>query len=478
FGAATMAALGLIEPLGVFHDSWQNVGLGQLALAPAIAGDTAEVEYVAGSPAAFLLFGLLRGGFGATPALLRAYPAICLLLYTAGLYTLASAFVAAHPRLRGLEPARAGWMAAFAFLALAPTFWMRINPAPQSLAFALMPFCLAALLRATADARFRVVALATFGAIVLTHPITALMTVGVTAAWLALDAWKRWRTRAPALVASNTVLLYACLFVSWLIYIGVWVLRSGEAFARRIGQVFNSGEHATVTATVTEQSLLFVWLHRVALLGAAALVAVGMLVLLRSSRSAAARLAAWFAIAAIWLPMMLFGEFGDRGPLFASLPASLAAALALCLARRRAVRGALAGLLLLTALTGHITAYANHIGEVITRAEVDSFDVIVEQAPQSRIAYGYGFPLAAPEDLPTYRSARVRVYAVGAADFTFDRLLDSSDVIVISDQMRESALLRGPRAAEALARFERYLRDQVRFEIIYDSGSVRAYRVR
>src|SRR4051812_49278397 len=30
FGLATMGVLAFIEPLGVFHDSWQNVGLGRL----------------------------------------------------------------------------------------------------------------------------------------------------------------------------------------------------------------------------------------------------------------------------------------------------------------------------------------------------------------------------------------------------------------------------------------------------------------
>lgn len=477
-GVATMASLGLVEPLGVFHDSWQNVGLGQLALAPGLAGDLPEIPYVAGSPVSFLMFGLLRGGFGSTPALLRIYPAICVLLYTAGTYTLANSLVVAHPRLQHLDKARTGWAAAFALLALAPLFWMRINPAPQSLAFALMMFCAAALLRAPADGRYRIIALALFLLTIFTHPITAVVFVTLVGAWLLIDIWNRWRTSERSLVSANTMLLYACLFVSWAIYIGVWVIHSSEIFTQRIAAVLHSGQHATVTATVTEHSMAFVWIHRVALLGGAALVVIGMLVVQATCRSTALRLMAWFGIAGAWLPMVLFGEFGDRGPLFASVPAALTIGLGVTLLHHPLQRHGMALLLFLTALTGQITAYPNHIGEVIAESEVAAFDVIVDLSDAQRIAYGYSFPLVHTENLPIYRSTRIRVFAIGAADFTFDRLLAASDVIVLSDQMREAATLRGKRAAAMLEQFDRSMRGQMHFEVIYDSGSVRAYRVR
>src|SRR5947209_2099836 len=57
FGFATMGVLGYLEPFGVFHDSWQNVGLGQLAVSEGQGGQIWNVPYVASSPGSFLLYG-------------------------------------------------------------------------------------------------------------------------------------------------------------------------------------------------------------------------------------------------------------------------------------------------------------------------------------------------------------------------------------------------------------------------------------
>lgn len=478
FGAATMGSLGYLEPLGVFHDSWQNVGLGQLAVSSEYADAVRQVHYVASSPGSFLLYGVLRGVFTDTPGFLRVYPVLCVLLYSAGLYALAVAFVDAHLDHLRVDRTRFGLMSVFAFLALSPLFWVRINPAPQSLAFALMPFCLAALINAAASVRFRIVALVTFGVIVLIHPITATTIVSLGVMWLLAD-WliDRFTVRTP-IIAANTVVLYVCLFLSWLIYIGLWIISTGGSFVQRMIDVLNSGQHATVIATATHGLEAFIWLHRAALVGGALLVVIG-LAMTRSARRriAGVRLIAWLATAAVWLPLLLFGEFADRGPLFASLPAALIVGLALSVDLRRGARWLIGILMLVTTLTNYITAYPNHVGEVIMESEVSAFEVIAKQSGDRRIAYGY-VPTLAGGDLLIYTSGRIRAYAIGAADFNYDQLKLAGTVIVISDQMREAAAVRSSQALDRLERFEAQLLEAPTYELIFDNGDVRAFRAR
>ena len=477
FGLATMGTIAYVEPMGVFHDSWQNVGLGQLVLSASNAEVARQVSYVASTPGSFVLFGLLADVFPDTPGFLRAFPVLCLLFYGSGIYTLATAFADAHQGQLRIDRARFGLMAVFAFLGLAPLFWIRVNPAPQSLAFGLMPFCLAAVLNSSTSTRFRVLALATFGVIIAIHPITAVMTLAIIGMWLLIDWLLNRRAAISPILASNTVVLYGCLFLSWLIYIGVWIIRSGGSFVRRMFDVLDSGQHATVSAAASEKLLAFIWLHRVALAGGALLVAAGVGLLILKHRAASLRLIVWFLVAAAWLPMMLFGEFADRGPLFASLPAALAVGFALSAIDRRNLRR-LVGLLTLTVVvTSYITAYSNHIGEIITDSETAAFNVIAEQSGGRRIAYGYVPPLTG-KHLLLYDGQHIRAYALGAADFSFNRFTATGDIIVISGQMREAAALRGPRALAALEQFENNLLADQHYQLIFDNGSVRAFRAR
>jgi hypothetical protein len=481
FGLATMGVLAFIEPLGVFHDSWQNAGLGQLAVSPDYVMAASGVPYVASSPGSFLFYGVLSSLFPDTASFLRVYPMLCVLLYCAGLYALATAFADAHMGRLKVERIRFGLLTVFAFLALAPLFYVRINPAPQSLAFALMPFCLATVLNGASSARFRVLGLLAFAAMVVTHPITALMTSTVAAAWLFVD-WvarvRRKETETPT-VSFNTVLLYVCLFVSWMVYVGAWVIKAGGSFFQRMLDALNSGQHSTVTASSSTDSLQsFIWLHRAALGSSVLLILAGLVAVFLADRLAGVRLLAWLGMAAAWLPLLFFGEFGDRGPLFASLPAALAVGFILSTQKHRLVADWLVGgLMLLAAVTNYVTAYPNHTGEVVTPQEVAAFHVIVQQSEGRNIAYAYAPPLS-DDQLATYAGGKLRAFAVGAADFSYDRLTKTPNVIVISEQMRQVAALRGPDAVAALDQFEAQLLNDPNYELIFDNGSVRAFRAR
>jgi hypothetical protein len=481
FGLATMGVLGFIEPLGVFHDSWQNVGLGHLSVSPTYAAAASGVPYVSSSPGSFLFYGVMAAPFPDTPSFLRFYPMLCVLLYCAGLYALATAFVDAHQGRLRVESTRFGLFTVFAFLALAPLFYVRINPAPQSLAFALMPFCLAAVLNGSSSARFRVLGLLAFAAMVVTHPITALMTSTVAAAWFLVDWVARMRRSdglTPA-VSSNTVLLYISLLVSWMIYVGAWVIKAGGSFFQRVLDVLSSGQHASVTVSSSVESVQsFIWLHRLALGSSVLLILAGLAAVFFADRLAGVRLLTWFGMAAAWLPLLFFGEFGDRGPLFASLPAALAVGFVLSMQKYRQVAHWLAGGLMLTAaVTNYITAYPNHIGEVVIPQEVAAFNVIVQQSEGRNIAYAYAPPLS-DEQLTAYTSDQLRAFAIGAADFSYERLTKTRNMIVISDQMREVARVRGPGAVAELEKFEAQLLNDRNYEIVFDNGSVRAFRAR
>ncbi len=471
FGAGTMGALGYLEPLGVFHDSWQNVGLGQLALVPSQAEATRQIPYITSSPVAFILYGILSKAFPDTPSFLRTYPMLCLLLYSAGVYLLAVSFAEADRVTT--NRVQFGLMSVFAFLALAPDFLVRINPAPQSLAFALMPFCLASLLRGKRSAVFRGVALTTFVVIVFTHSITAIVIVGIGATWLLIDYW----FRGQEAITSTTVILYLCAFLSWLIYIGIWIIRTGGLFAQRIWEVINSGQHASVTATPSETLMAFIWLHRIALGGSALLLVIGLWFAFVAQRTVGWRLIAWLAIAAAWLPLYLFGEFADRGSLFASLPGALVIGFLLSQEKGRLFRWTISVLMLVTTLTTYVTAYSNHIGEVMTEIEVSAFQRIAKSSLDTKLIYSYALPLTG-ETLPVYTQDRARTYALSAADFSYERLTQLNGIIVISDQMRQAAAQRGLQALEQFERFKLDLLEDNRYELIFDNGGVVAFRAR
>lgn len=492
FGAGTMGLLGYVEPFGVFHDSWRNVGLGQMMLSPELSGAAFSDPYVSGSPGAFIVLGLLRAAFPDTASMLRVYPLLSALVYSAAIYTMALAYGDAHFSgfANGLRNApyrmRFPLLAVVAFLSVAAIFSVRINPAPQSVAFAMLPFFLAAILRGKQGARYRLLALGLFGAIVLTHAITALMAAVICGAYFLSDL--PLRARARPVVRLNTVAVYGCLFLTWLIYVGVWVVRAGSGFVERMLSILDSGQRATVSAGGDYAIWDFIWVHRVAMGGAALLILGGLIVAWKADRATGMRLLAWFGVSAAWTPLMFLGEFADRGPLFASLPASIAIAFLLnmrCMSRPmrgrsnkvKSVKTLVWITMLLTAVTGFATSYSNHVGEVITAPELQAFQAIAARVPDGKIAYGYVPPLTG-DDLPVYLSDRVRAYALGAADFSYDRLLRQSGVIAVSEGMRQATRLRGGRQSAAYERFLGQLNDASRYELVYSNDFVRAYRAR
>jgi hypothetical protein len=264
-----------------------------------------------------------------------------------------------------------------------------------------------------------------------------------------------------------------------MIYVGAWVIKAGGSFFQRMLDVLSSGQHAAITASSSAESLQsFIWLHRIALGSGVLLILAGLAAVFFADRLAGVRLLAWFGMAAAWLPLLFFGEFGDRGPLFASLPAALAVGFVLSMQKHRQVAHWLAGGLMLTAaVTSYITAYPNHIGEVIMSQEVAAFGVIVRQSEGRNIAYAYAPPLS-DDQLAAYTSDKLRAFAIGAADFSYERLTKTRNIIVISDQMREVARLRGPGAVAELEKFEAQLLNDRNYELVFDNGSVRAFRAR
>ena len=480
FGATAIGLLGIIEPYGVFHDSWRNIGLGQLALSPDHAGQAYGNPYVGASPGGFLVLGLLRALVPDTASMLRLYPLFIMAVYFVGVYLLCTAFYDAH--LESSEPQRRtrfGLLGAFSFLAIASIFSVRINPAPQTVAFALLPFVLAAVLRSKENWRYRLLGLGLFWALVLTHPITSVMAAAICGAFLFAGFCIRGQVKQ--VISLNTVVTYSSLFLAWLIYIGVWVLEEGGEFVTRMLSVLNSDQHASIAAGGGAALWDFIWTHRVAMGLAGMLMLAGLAVSWKANRAAGLRLFAWLGISSAWVPLMFLGEFADRGPLFASLPAAIAIAFLLDTragdTRARVARGAVAAAVVVMAVTAFGTSYTNHVGEVITPAEVQAFSAIAKAYPQDKIAYGYVPPFTG-EDLPVYTTDRIRAYALGAADFSYDRLLRQSGVIAVSTGMREAVTLRGPRALAAYEEFLRQLQDESRYRLVYANDYVRAYRAR
>ncbi len=487
FGVATMGLLGYLEPFGVFHNSWRNVGLGQLALFSQHAQAAYSDPYVSGSPGGFILLGAVRLAFPDTASMLQLFPLLCLLVYCAGIYALALAFADAHLSEHALSHTRGnahyrvrfGQFAVFAFLAVASIFSVRINPAPQTVAFGMLPFFLVAILRSKESTRYRIVALALFGLIVLTHPITSLMAAAICGAFFISDL--RLGERARPVVTPNTVALYICLFLGWLIYIGTWVLQSGSGFIGRMLSVLNSDQRATVAAEGSYIAWDFLWTHRVAMLCAGLLIAGGLIAIWRTNRAMGMRLVAWFAISTAWLPLMYFGEFADRGPLFASLPAALSVAFLLNM-RGKNIKMKITKMLviiamLVTATTSFATSYSNHVGEVITASELEAFHAIAKLVPDEKIAYAYVPPFTG-DDVEIYTSDRVRAYVLGVADFSFDRILRQRGIIAVSIGMHEAAAMRGRTHLAAYTSFLAELDNTSKYELVYSNNYVRAYRAR
>ncbi len=96
FGVVVMGLLGFLEPYGVFHDSWRNIGLGQLSLDPRYSAQALNNSYVAGSPFGFVLLGVIRLVMPDTATMLRLYPLLTVMVYCLGIYQMALAFVDTH----------------------------------------------------------------------------------------------------------------------------------------------------------------------------------------------------------------------------------------------------------------------------------------------------------------------------------------------------------------------------------------------
>lgn len=476
-GILIIGMMGILEPFGVFHDSWQNVGIGQLAIGMESLKEAWQVPYFSSSPGSFLLLGLLGNIFPDTQSFVRVFPVFCLLLYSSGIFILATLFAQTHFEQGSYSTLLFPQYSILACLALSPNFLIRINPAPQSLAFALMPFCLAAIIYSFKNIRFRILALLIYVAIVFTHTITAIMILVITLIWWFIDYSFRHRRNFLPLINSNSLIIYICIFFSWLIYLGYWTLRSGESFIKRIASVLSVGQHSVITANSINTDLFFIWTHRIALVGTVLLIIYGIWLMWSANRMAGFKVGIWLGVASALMPLIFFGEFADRGPLFASLPAALAIGFGLSYFRSRLSKWLIRGLMVITILTTYITAYSNQIGEIITENEVSAFNEIAIQSSDLNIIYGYTPPFS-DANVVVYSQDRIRTYALGAADFSYEKLTKQNGIIVISDQMHQATISRGSHYLAALELFQKQLQSGERYDLVFDNGKVKAFRVR
>ncbi len=95
----------------------------------------------------------------------------------------------------------------------------------------------------------------------------------------------------------------------------------------------------------------------------------------------------------------------------------------------------------------------------------------------ARKSYGYMAPLSG-SDLNLYATDQLTALTVGAADFSYDKLLKAHGVIVVSENMRQAAQLRGTTSLAEYNAFAQRLQDASHYNLLYTNGFVSAYHAR
>ncbi len=313
-------SLALIEPFGRMHDS-------AVILRDSLAavGGNLGVAYGGDFPLAYVFLGILQTVAPLGPwAWSRLFVAVSVGIYLILAIALAkSVFV----RNTGERSSRRSDYQALGFVLFFAAFsWflqLRINPAPQTIGFLLFLVLLLAVVRTPASRRFFVFFTLLYFAVLLSHPLSAILAFPGIFAMLYLrisrthTAYRRPRVLLASLT-STEIVLAAVIFWAWIVYrAGGLITYASDLFQRILAAervVPTITTNTPAAAVFAQLNLLFL-----VLLGAALLVSV---YVGRKSRSV--------GIALIWgaflLPVgfLLFGApFFPRIFLFMAVPTAL-----------------------------------------------------------------------------------------------------------------------------------------------------------
>jgi hypothetical protein len=346
------------------------------------------------------------------------------------------------------------------FIVFGETFYLRINASPQTIAYLFFLFSLSIVPLTNKSIWLRVLLLFSIAMMIITHPISPLLSLPALGVAIVLVDKQKKRTVAHAI---EFLILVVVGYLAWTLFMGDWVVRQAVRVLQnaittdKIVPIVNSG---TYLAQVND----YIFWHRILLISL--LILLFILYLLTFKSRAWVFVTAWgIMLLPAFLLLFSYKDFFDRILLFGLIPCAIIVGEGgqKLITRYPRAKIPAAGLLTFLAL---LSAYISYffIGAVdrVTSDEVEANRYISSINIPLKI-YTNGFNLPTPANITSMQATRGII--------NVDQAM-KADVILISKQMENAALI-NPRAPIQVSDFVKLV--QKDYILLQTIGDVRVY---
>ncbi|MFQ5918530.1 MAG: hypothetical protein ACE5I4_00625 [Thermoplasmata archaeon] len=467
FFAVFVGTPALFEPNPPVWDGYFHLGEAlDIGLMGRLPGD--PLAYSANWPGFFLTVWMLSTLTGVPAvALLGIYP------FFAGALTFVALFVFLN-WVFGPRTAMVG-----SVLGSLLNVWAQFHLSPQSIGLVLALLVLATLWRKRIP--FRVAASVLFVGLVVSHPTSTILILGILIVDVVVRLGLRLRSRAAepsregaGRFAFNPALAYGVTWAAWLFFLAAGSSQAAETvIIAEIGRILQVPEQALNLATARSLESVLVLGPQIRLVSLASFGVVGLAALIVLSRRVASRGLAVFLWAAL-VSLVLFaladilffgGSLYDRGLMLFALvtPALGVAALAAMRLRRPVRRGVLVAFLLLSVASAS-TIYAQEVFYFVSDRAVATSGFLERVEPGANVFDGF-FPV------PVWVDAESRTrYAVIGFFTVHPRALEEFDTTSAAYAVYDGTAELWYRQWRGVEVLQFYQANRAVYSLIYDNG--------
>lgn len=467
-GLMTLGTLSIIEPYGRMHDSWQNVALSKLIFQKGTV--LFGYEYTQSYPSLFILFGTLQQITNiSVGSLVRMTPLLLMIAYIFGSLLAVDSIAL----LFKYNPKKSWEIASISFLFLVifglSILGLRINPAPQSIAYILFIYFIYSSLKDRIERR--IISLIICITIVTTHFITPLvMFFSYTILTFTLTFTNRSKNLRTSIKRSSRVIFPLIVFASWTIYQAFYYVKYGINY---IQYCFNAetkiGANVPMSSLPVNVNEYFIINKQVTIIIVGSLILYSLVIVIKKEKYLGISLFLfWLGLTPGLLFYLVASDFSSRFFELSTFPLSLIFGFGIyeALKRKSILKHIIIILILIASTTSIYTANNGDIYNYITKSEIVGSKFINANTDPTKLIYGFRLPVENYSALWRCGAPTENI------DPDFSKL--NNNTIAVSDCWTCRQLCLSP-TKNSLSQLEYILGRESRFKKIYDNKKFRIY---
>lgn len=470
-GLMTIGTLSIIEPYGRMHDSWQNVATSKIIYSTGTLNF--GHDYVQSYPLHYLIFGtLLEITSMSVRDIVRFTPIFMVFAYLSGLILIIKSFSPLF-RLNSKEILNITSIS-FLFLSIfgLSLLGLRINPAPQSIAFILFFYFIFTFLKN--EIKWRILSLLLFFSIISTHFITPIVMIY---SFFCFIVGYIILNKNDVENNNHYISRFALPFVafsSWSVFISILFFRYSINFAEQLFYLENKYNLETVGGSIPGNEQILI-IRQITMVIVGFLLIYCFYILMRNRRDIGIPLGLFgLALTPGLIFYILQSEFSSRVLEFSVLSISLIFGFGVyeTLKSKKYFTCFAIVLILIASLTSVFTTNNGDIYESISANEIASSNFITKYADTNKFIYPFRLP---SEDYSVLWNGSAPLISTIHTNVSEIILNLKDNTVIISDNWINKQMYIERKKNNSIRFIEANYATNVYAKKIYDNGKNRIY---